>query len=230
LLVDVPVVSGDAIKNSLASGFPPLIASWLGPTKLITAIIFATITNIVAYLPFLTLPGSTGEFLYSLPIVLTCSLVAALIVAVMFIPFLGYFLLKAKSQLPIEQRRKQGFAAFYYRVGEWGIIIAGRCCSALSSCWPQVDLLPVGSKPTSFQRTFLTFHTLMCGCPKMHRSPPRMKPLDALKKWCATRRRNIARRIPGKMGSRVRFLNHSPLLSVAAGHGSGSRSRLNCRS
>src|SRR6266404_3759424 len=121
LLVDVPVVSGDAIKNSLASGFPPLIASWLGPTKLVTAIIFATITNIVAYLPFLTLPGSTGEFLYSLPIVLTCSLVAALIVAMMFIPFPGYFLLKAKPQLPIEQRRKQGFAAFYYRIGEWGI-------------------------------------------------------------------------------------------------------------
>ncbi len=121
LLVDVPVVSGDAIKNSLAGGQPPLIASWLGPTKLITAIIFATITNIVAYLPFLTLPGSTGEFLYSLPIVLTCSLVAALIVATVFIPFLGYFLLKAKPQLPIEERRKQGFPAFYYRVGEWGI-------------------------------------------------------------------------------------------------------------
>jgi len=75
--VDVPVVSGDAIKNSLASGAPPLIASWLGPTKLITAIIFATITNIIAYLPFLTLPGSMGEFLHSLPVVLTCSLVAA---------------------------------------------------------------------------------------------------------------------------------------------------------
>jgi multidrug efflux pump subunit AcrB len=119
--VDVPVVSGDAIKNSLAGGQPPLIASWLGPTKLITAIIFATITNIVAYLPFLTLPGSTGEFLYSLPIVLTCSLVAALIVATMFIPFLGYFLLKAKTALPIEARRKQGFPAFYYRVGEWAI-------------------------------------------------------------------------------------------------------------
>ena len=121
LLVDVPVVAGDAIKNSLAGGQPPLIASWLGPTKLITAIIFATVTNIVAYLPFLTLPGSTGEFLYSLPIVLTCSLVAALIVATVFIPFLGYFLLKAKPQLPIEERRKQGFPAFYYRVGEWGI-------------------------------------------------------------------------------------------------------------
>jgi multidrug efflux pump subunit AcrB len=121
LLVDVPVVSGDAIKNSLASGLPPLIASWLGPTKLITAIIFATITNIVAYLPFLTLPGSMGEFLYSLPVVLTCSLVAALIVAMTFIPFLGYFLLKPKPELPIDERRKRGFPAFYYRIGEWAI-------------------------------------------------------------------------------------------------------------
>jgi multidrug efflux pump subunit AcrB len=121
LLVDVPVVSGDAIKNSLGEGLPPLIASWLGPTKLITAIIFATLTNIVAYLPFLTLPGGTGEFLYSLPIVLTCSLVAALIVAMTFIPFLGYFLMKPKPEPPIEERRKKGFPAFYYRVGEWAI-------------------------------------------------------------------------------------------------------------
>jgi multidrug efflux pump subunit AcrB len=121
LLVDVPVVSGDAIKNQLGAGLPPLIAAWLGPTRLITAIIFATITNIVAYLPFLTLPGSTGEFLYSLPIVLTCSLVAALIVAMTFIPFLGYFLLKPKLEPPLAERRKKGFPAFYYRVGEWAI-------------------------------------------------------------------------------------------------------------
>lgn len=121
LLVDVPVVAGDAIKNSLASGLRPLIAAWLGPTKLITAIIFATITNIVAYLPFLTLTGGTGEFLYSLPIVLTCSLIGALIVAMIFIPFLGYFLLKPTTELPLEERRKSGFVAFYYQIGEWAI-------------------------------------------------------------------------------------------------------------
>jgi len=121
LLVDVPVVAGDAIKNQLGAGLPPLLASWVGPTKLIVAIIFATITNIVAYLPFLTLPGSTGEFLYSLPIVLTCSLVAALMVAMIFIPFLGYFLLKPKTEPPLAERRKKGFPAFYYRIGQWSI-------------------------------------------------------------------------------------------------------------
>jgi multidrug efflux pump subunit AcrB len=121
LLVDVPVVSGDAIKNSLGAGLPALIAAWLGPTRMIKAIVFATITNIVAYLPFLTLPGGTGEFLYSLPIVLTCSLIASLIVAMTFIPFLGYFLMKPALEPPIEERRKKGFPAFYYKVGGWAI-------------------------------------------------------------------------------------------------------------
>src|SRR6202163_1602157 len=63
LLVDNPVVAGDAIKRGLAAGYPPEIASWLGPTRLTKAIVFATITNVVAYLPFLMLSGSTGDFL-----------------------------------------------------------------------------------------------------------------------------------------------------------------------
>ena len=37
---------------------------------------FATLTNIVAYLPFLTLSGDSGRFIFALPVVLTASLVA----------------------------------------------------------------------------------------------------------------------------------------------------------
>jgi len=59
LLVDVPVVSGDGIKRGLANGLPRNVAAWLGPTKLATAIFYATITNIIAYLPFLMLTGNT---------------------------------------------------------------------------------------------------------------------------------------------------------------------------
>src|ERR1044071_9817078 len=50
LLVDDPVVAGDAIKRDLALGHPSIVSAWLGPTKLATAILYATITNIVAYL------------------------------------------------------------------------------------------------------------------------------------------------------------------------------------
>ena len=90
LLVDVPVVSGDGIKRHLAEGFPRSVASWLAPTKLASAIFYATVTNIIAYLPFLMLTGNPGEFLKSLPVVMTASLLCALIVAMTFVPFLGY--------------------------------------------------------------------------------------------------------------------------------------------
>jgi multidrug efflux pump subunit AcrB len=121
LLVDDPVVAGDAIKRDLAIGHPSVVAAWLGPTKLATAILYATITNIVAYVPFLLLGGSTGEFVYSLPIVITCSLVASRLVSMTFIPLLAYYLLKPKAELPVAERRKKGFAAFYYRAGTWAI-------------------------------------------------------------------------------------------------------------
>jgi multidrug efflux pump subunit AcrB len=123
LLVDDPVVAGDAVKRSLAAHQPSVIASWLGPTKLAHAILFATITNIVAYIPFLLLSGTTGEFLYSLPVVMTCALVASRLVSMTFIPFLAYYLLRPlkKAEQSIEERRTRGFSGFYYRVGQFAI-------------------------------------------------------------------------------------------------------------
>lgn len=118
LLVDDPVVAADAIKRDLGVGHPPVVAAWLGPTKLARAILFATLTNIIAYLPFILLTGSTGEFLYSLPIVMTCALVASRLVSMTFIPLLGYYLLRApqRGEAPIEERRTRGFTGWYYRL------------------------------------------------------------------------------------------------------------------
>ena len=123
LLVDDPVVAGDAIKHSLADGQPRLIASWLGPTKLATAIMYATITNIVAYLPFLLIRGTTGEFIYSLPIVITCALVASRIVSMTFIPYLGYYILRPDKKPPktIQQMRSTGFTGKYASVARFAI-------------------------------------------------------------------------------------------------------------
>ena len=123
LLVDMPVVAGDAIKREMGSGSPRDIASWIGPTKLAKAIIFATITNIVAYLPFLMLTGDVRFFLYSLPVVMTCTLVASIIVTFTFIPLIAYYLIKAPKtlELPISERRQHGFPALYYRVGDFAL-------------------------------------------------------------------------------------------------------------
>ena len=128
LLVDDPVVAGDAIKNDMALGHPPLIAAWLGPSKLAKAILYATITNIIAYLPFLLVTGTTGNFIYSLPVVMASALVCSRLVSMTFIPLLGYYFLRPrrKPEAPIEERRSRGFTGFYYR-------LAG---SAIRHRWP----------------------------------------------------------------------------------------------
>src|SRR5581483_10933530 len=120
LLVDDPVVAGDSIKRGLAEGHPNVVASWLGPTKLATAIMFATLTNIAAYIPFLLLTGTMGEFLYTLPIVMTCSLVASRLASMTFVPLLGYYLLRPdkKPEKPIEERRTTGFTGWYARTAK----------------------------------------------------------------------------------------------------------------
>jgi multidrug efflux pump subunit AcrB len=130
LLVDDPVVANDAIKRQLAAGNPPLIAAWLGPTTLARAILFATLTNIIAYLPFLMLTGSTGDFLHSLPIVMAAALVSSRLASMTFIPLLGYYLLRPprRPEPSIEERRQRGFYGAYYRLAgrairwRWAVI------------------------------------------------------------------------------------------------------------
>jgi multidrug efflux pump subunit AcrB len=118
LLVDDPVVAGDAIKTELAAGRSSGIVAWLGPTKLAQAILFATITNVAAYLPFLMLSGNSGDFLYSLPVVMACALVASRVVSMTFVPLLGSVLVPPTgSPPPLEERRSRGLSGTYHRIG-----------------------------------------------------------------------------------------------------------------
>ncbi len=123
LLVDVPVVAGDAIKRELATGRPALAAAWIGPTELAKAMFFATVTNIVAYLPFLILSGDIGQFLYTLPVVMTCALISSWIISLTFTPLISYHLLRpsGKMEPSLEERRAKGFTGFYFRVGSLAI-------------------------------------------------------------------------------------------------------------
>ena len=123
LLIDDPVVAADAIKSSLGAGWKAQVAAWLGPTKLATAIMFATITNVAAYLPFLTLPGDVGTFIHSLPVVLSLSLIASRIVSMTFVPLLGATILRAPRKPPASpaERKSRGFGKLYTRVVGWAI-------------------------------------------------------------------------------------------------------------
>ncbi len=64
------------------------------------------------------LTGSTGDFLYSLPIVMTAALVSSRLVSMTFIPLLGYHLLRApkRPEPTIEERRQRGFYGMYNKL------------------------------------------------------------------------------------------------------------------
>lgn len=97
MLVDAPVVAADAINRELAHGQKRSIAAWLGPKRLARAVFYATLTNVVAFLPLLLVKGKTGDFIYSLPIVVSLSLVAAMLVAWTFAPLLGFYVLRGQK-------------------------------------------------------------------------------------------------------------------------------------
>jgi multidrug efflux pump subunit AcrB len=121
LLVDDPVVAGDAIKRELARGQPRSVAAWLGPEKLAQAIMYATITNVAAYLPFLLLQGDVGRYIYSLPITIACSLLASRVVSMSFLPLLAYYILKPQCDGDGDRPGDTRFGTAYRRAVTFAI-------------------------------------------------------------------------------------------------------------
>lgn len=150
LLVDDPVIASDAINREIAAGVPRERAAWQGPTKLAKAILFATITNVVAFAPLLLVKGTMGDFIYSLPMVVSLSLLSSRIVSMTFMPLLGYYLLR--GQKGYEAALQEGgrgalIAQKYNAITEW--ILAHKAKSFLGF----VLFLAVGLAPASLIRT-----------------------------------------------------------------------------
>ncbi len=97
MLVDVPVVAADGINRELHLGEPRLRASWLGPLHLRHPMVFGTLINIFAFLPLLMLSGDKGEFMKSLPAVVSISLMAAFLVSITFTPLISYYVLRGQK-------------------------------------------------------------------------------------------------------------------------------------
>lgn len=147
LLVDDPVVASDAINREIAAGHSRKRAAWLGPTKLAKAILFATLTNIVAFAPLLLVKGTMGEFIYSLPVVVSLSLVSSRIVSMTFMPLLGRYLLRGQKGLEASTGRIAAFAAWYRRTMAWVLDHKGKAYLAFAV------FLVVGLAPAVLLRT-----------------------------------------------------------------------------
>jgi multidrug efflux pump subunit AcrB len=189
LLVDDPVVAGDAINREIAHGTPRDVAAWLGPQKLSRAILYATLTNIVAFLPLLIVGGGVGEFIYSLPVVVTASLVASRIVSMTFIPMLGYYMLRGQTGLEAslgDGARGSRFARIYNGFSElcmthkWAALAS--CLIVLGTAMSLIPKIGTNFFPKDLHTTFTVNLFLPEGTPIRQTKAEAMKAIESIDK------------------------------------------------
>lgn len=93
LLVDDSIVVTENISRHLREGMAPREAAIAGVSEINIAVIGCTATLLLAFVPLIALPESSGDFIRSLPMAVICTIAASLFVALTIIPFLASRLL-----------------------------------------------------------------------------------------------------------------------------------------
>jgi multidrug efflux pump subunit AcrB len=86
IIVDDAVVVGENIYYKREQGITPMQASIEGVREMYTVVFFAVMTNIIAFLPLLFVPGSTGKFFSILPAVVISVFLISLVECLFILP------------------------------------------------------------------------------------------------------------------------------------------------
>jgi len=97
LLVDNAIVVTENISRFLKKGEKPIEAAINGTDQIGWAIVSATATTLLAFIPLLLMRDASGDFIRSLPLVVIYTLTVSLFLALTFTPFLSSKLLKPKK-------------------------------------------------------------------------------------------------------------------------------------
>jgi multidrug efflux pump len=89
MLVDGAIVVTEYADRKMAEGESPSASYGLAAKRMSWPIIASTATTLAAFLPLMFWPGVVGEFMKFLPITLTMTLMASLLMALIFVPTLG---------------------------------------------------------------------------------------------------------------------------------------------
>jgi multidrug efflux pump subunit AcrB len=86
IIVDDAIVVGENIYYKRESGIPPLQASIEGVREMSSVVTLAVLTNIIAFIPLLYVPGSTGKFFSILPAVVVAVFLISLVECLFVLP------------------------------------------------------------------------------------------------------------------------------------------------
>lgn len=94
MVVDDAIVIADNYVELLDEGIDRWTAAWRSAHDLLIPVLTATITIIASFMPMVMIKGSTGEFIFSLPITVAVALIASYFVALFLTPLLCYTFIK----------------------------------------------------------------------------------------------------------------------------------------
>ena len=97
ILVDNAIVVTQNVNRFLLEGHEPKSASIGGATQIAAAIASGTITTCIAFMPILLMKDIAGEYVRSMPATVIYTLLASLLLALTFTPYLSSIFLKKES-------------------------------------------------------------------------------------------------------------------------------------
>ena len=110
MIVDNSIVVIDNHVEKIDHGISPWHAAIKSAKELLTPIITATLAIMVAYIPLgFLVPGTAGEFMRPLPIVISIALVVSILVAVLLVPYLNFVFIKKGLNKPDATKTGKSF-------------------------------------------------------------------------------------------------------------------------
>ena len=166
IVVDDAIVIGENVRAYRERGYSGVEASILGTREVGMPVIFSVLTNMVAFVPILFIPGVMGKIWNTIPLVVIavffCSLMESLFVLPAHLAHqpklrLGPFFRVVDAITAVQERFSRGFVHFVeYRYGpllNWAVsrryMVVALCLALLIICWAYVhsgrmgfDLMP----------------------------------------------------------------------------------------
>ncbi|WP_187648099.1 efflux RND transporter permease subunit [Nitrosophilus labii] len=108
IVVDDAIVVGENIYKYRERGCKPLNASVLGAKEMAVPVSFSILTNIVAFMPILFVPGVTGKIFEAIPLVVTAVFVISWLESIFILPSHLTYSVK-KEKLSFQKRFSKAF-------------------------------------------------------------------------------------------------------------------------
>ena len=122
LLVDDAMIAVEMMKVKLEQGCSKLHAATFAYTSTAWPMLTGTLITAAAFMPVSLAKSAAGEYTFSISAVVTIALLISWLVAVIYIPFIGFHLLKKNTQ-PVfsDSHYHKGFYLHVRRAVEWSL-------------------------------------------------------------------------------------------------------------